>query len=79
MNRADVLRMAREAGIPDDNIPLLCHGRLETGVELLERFAQLVRNAALEEAAQLCDAECDNWDNERPIRLCANMIRIRKS
>ena len=42
MNRDDVLRMAREAGIPDDNIPRLCHGRLETGVELLERFADLV-------------------------------------
>lgn len=45
----------------------------------LQAFAQLVRNAALEDAAQLCDAECDNWDNERPIRLCANLIRIRKS
>lgn len=42
MTNNDVLRMAREAGIPDDNIPSLCHGRLETGVELLERFAALV-------------------------------------
>ena len=48
-------------------------------LEAAEKELQLVRNAALEEAAQVCDLECDNWDNERPIRLCANLIRIRKS
>lgn len=48
-------------------------------LEAAEKEIQLVRNAALEEAAQVCDLECDNWANERPIRLCANLIRIRKS
>lgn len=79
MNRADVLRMARETGIPDDNIPLLCHGRLETGVELLERFAQLVRNAALEEAAKVCEV---NHHTVRPSLdsfECAAGIRSLKS
>ena len=48
-------------------------------LEAAEKEIRLARNAALEEAAQVCDLECDNWDNERPIRLCANLIRIRKS
>lgn len=56
MSRDDVLRMAREAGMPDDNIPRLCHGRLETGVELLERFAALVAAAEREECAVVAES-----------------------
>lgn len=56
MTRDDVLRMAREAGIPDDNITSLCHGRLETGIELLERFAALVAADAREECAVVAEA-----------------------
>ena len=33
------------------------------------------RSKALEEAAMVCEKECDNWDEERPLRVCAKAIR----
>jgi len=33
------------------------------------------RVKALEDAAVICESEYDNWDNERPLRLCVNEIR----
>jgi len=44
-------------------------------LEELQRFAHLVRNSTLEEAAAECEKEYDNWDNERPLRICATAIR----
>ena len=41
----------------------------------IKRFAELVRAEALEDAAKVCEAEYDNWDNERPLRICATAIR----
>ena len=41
----------------------------------IQRFAELVRAEALEDAAKVCEAEYDNWDNERPLRICATAIR----
>ena len=29
----------------------------------------------LEEAAKECDKECDNWDEDRPLRIVAAAIR----
>ena len=29
----------------------------------------------LEQAAQVCESEYENWDNERPLRICATEIR----
>lgn len=74
MTRDDVLRMAREAGIPDDNIPSLCHGRLETGVELLERFAALV--AADARAARIV-AQTEN--EALKARLAASGVAERRA
>ena len=51
MTREEIIKLAREAGIPDDNIPALAWGRLETGRELLERFAALVAAAEREQCA----------------------------
>ena len=48
------------------------------GQEFLQRFAELVRNEALEKAAFECEKECDNWDNETPLRICAKAIRSLK-
>ena len=55
MTRTEIVALAREAGIPDDNIPALAWGRLETGKELLERFATLV--AAVERKIVLKEIE----------------------
>jgi len=57
MTRDEVIRLAKEAGIPDDNIPSLAWGRLETGAQLLERFAALVASAAADRARQEYERE----------------------
>jgi hypothetical protein len=57
MNRDDIIRMAREAGI----------GWLERaeGVsEFLERFANLVAAAEREACAKVCEAECIGFAND---------------
>lgn len=59
MTSDEVIRLAKEAGIPDDNIPSLAWGRLETGAQLLERFAALVAAAEREACAADCDAAAD--------------------
>lgn len=63
MIRDQIIAMAREAGIPDDNIPGLAWGRLETGMQLLERFAALIAAAERERCAQVADA----WDHDKRI------------
>ena len=40
-----------------------------------DEFLAAARVAALEEAAKVCESEYDNWDNERPLRICATAIR----
>ena len=75
MNRDDIIRMAREAGIPlDPKHPgwLLPH---------LERFAALVAAAEREECAKACEEKREEWgwdnDGELAARDCANAIRAR--
>jgi len=38
-------------------------------------YGALCRKQALEEAAKACESGYDNWDNERPLRICATAIR----
>jgi len=42
MTEEKIIEMAKESGIPIANIPNLAFGRLESGVELLKTFAELV-------------------------------------
>lgn len=53
----DIIALATEAGIPQGNLLALSHGRLETGAELLERFAAIVatkeRNRIADEAKSI--------------------------
>lgn len=54
MTRDEIIAIAHEAGIPQDNISALAYGCKETGAELLERFAAMVatkeRNRIADEA-----------------------------
>ena len=58
MNRDDIIRMAREAGIskPWDQEPV------QWGT--LERFAALVAAAEREACAKVCEAECIGFAND---------------
>lgn len=73
MNKS-VIELAKQSGFWQEHINTwMCH------TSDIEVFAQAIRNAVLEEAAMICESEYDNWDNERPLRLCVNVIRMRKS
>ena len=83
MTRDEAIRLAREAGIPDDNIPALAWGRLETGAQLLERFAALVAAAEREECAKVCEEigglfQSDS-EAQKTSELCSIAIRARGS
>ena len=79
MNREDIIRMAREAGLhiaTDVNwMPII-------GLEYAEKFAALVASAEREACAKVCEAmeekaegtECCKWPT--PID-CAHAIRAR--
>jgi hypothetical protein len=57
MNRNDIIRMAREAGLCDEE------GRDSDSIVItsyLERFANLVAAAEREECAKVCDAKVDD-------------------
>ncbi len=66
--------------MPEPTITL--HGKTKGGklseqkLELYdaEKMKQYGRDL-LEEAAKECDRECDNWDEERPLRIAATAIR----
>ena len=64
MTQEEIMDMARESGMPINNIAMLTVGRLETGIELLERFAALV--AAKEREACAAVAEKTVCDTHIP-------------
>ena len=65
MNREDIIRMAREAGLPSSE---LYHGNLE-------RFAALVAAAEREACARVCEAtQHSEYDGHAE---CAAAIRTR--
>jgi len=54
MSPNDITRLACEAGIPAENVAGLASGRLETGQELLAKFAELVATAATTKERERC-------------------------
>ncbi len=79
MTADDILRIAREAGIPDENIASLALGRCETGKELLKRFAGLVAAAEREACAQIVEKNAELCVTNRAIHdvLHASAVAIR--
>ena len=76
MTRYEIISMATEAGIPQGNLLALSHGRLETGAELLERFAALVAAKEREACAALCESRHENGNYKYDHRdECAQAIR----
>lgn len=80
MNRDDIIRMAREAGIRD------CTCNADLGC--LKRFAALVAAAEREACAQVCEAQENRVVRQHPARIefdpdslmarkCAAVIRTR--
>ena len=84
MNREDIIRMAREAGLEDWAV----YGRIESKQEILERFANLVASAEREACAKACEAQRDAKVECHPARIefsdnfmalrCAAIIRARR-
>lgn len=86
MNREDIIRMAREAGLT------VCRDEWVFGA-MLERFAALVAETEREACAKVCEEEASrakwNWDNdisgnqpfwnggEQLASSCAAVIRAR--
>jgi len=71
MNRDDIIRMAREAGIrPIDEFA----GAWITYDEPIERFAALVAAAEREACAKVCD---DLWQEDKTAYDCREAIRAR--
>jgi hypothetical protein len=60
MTRDEIIEMARQAGIPNANIPSLAFGQVETGLKLLEAFAKLVAAKEREACAKMAD-EYATW------------------
>jgi len=55
MTQDEIIEMAKESGIPIANVPNLAFGRLESGVELLKTFAELVAQHEREACAKEAD------------------------
>ena len=68
MNREDIIRMAREAGIKNDCDGIWCEA------DQLERFAALVAAAEREACADICDQHASI---EGIAQRCAAEIRAR--
>jgi hypothetical protein len=88
MNRADIIRMAQDAGIPIEIdragrpsmlVIIKEGGTYLRGLDDLERFAKLVAAAEREACAKVCDARYmgDNNREDMEARRCAAAIRAR--
>ena len=75
MNREDIIKLAREAGIYMGGHPM---NPLNVYLGDLERFAKLVAAAEREACAKVCDARCiaDGWEGFYADE-CAAEIRAR--
>jgi hypothetical protein len=71
MNQADIIRMAREAGLAD-----ACW-ESEISFLLLKRFAALVAAAEREECAKECEHTAVRMGSEWMAHHCAAAIRAR--
>ena len=74
-----VIVWAREAGIPDANIPLIAVGRLETGAELLLAVAALAYEAGRKDENKACAEEAGYYAaNSGTARNILDAIRARR-
>ena len=72
MTKKDIIRMAREVGLP--------HWYETEGVVnegLLIKFANLVAKQEREKCAQICDKEVEQWKYDADVVDCAIAIRAR--
>ena len=76
MNSADIIRMAREAGLAEPYHPFNPWGASQ---EALERFAALVAAAEREACAKVCESRFmgDMTREDMEARRCAAAIRAR--
>lgn len=87
MNREDIIRMAREAGMEQDGDNFFSPGHEEIDVHItdLERFAALVAAAEREACAKVCESLSLEWEDQPNIAQaelatmmdCALAIRAR--
>jgi len=77
MNREDIIRMAKEAGLNDPHAVIHAYCELKlTGH--LERFAALVAAAEREACAKVCEDIDTEYEGEDVLATwCANAIRAR--
>lgn len=68
MNSEDVIRMARQAGVPEYDDDDCEYGtRFDAGIYALERFAELVAAAEREACAKLCEKISAEWAERFPV------------
>ena len=82
MNRDDIIRMAREAGLVSNQFAYGGYSAAHTDwvAAKLERFAALVAAAEREACAQVCEAQIEEWVDDRPryaVSECVVAIRAR--
>jgi hypothetical protein len=63
MNREDIIRMAREAGLDDPHAVVHAYCELKL-TDHLERFAALVAAAEREACAKVVEDYCGAWDDK---------------
>ncbi len=63
MNREDIIRMAKEAGLDDPHAVVHAYCELKL-TDHLERFAALVAAAEREACAKVVEDYCGAWDDE---------------
>jgi len=83
MSIVEFMQAAKKAITTSVTFPeVLCHTKdydeQYTKEQLVEYGIQCAAKAVLverERCAVICEKEYDNWDNERPLRICATLIR----
>jgi len=81
MNREDIIRMAREAGMEQDgdNFFSPSHEEIDVHITDLERFAALVAAAEREACAKVCDEMASRDTLSNYYKVAANAIRARSN
>ena len=77
MNRQDIIRMAKEAGLDLDGDNIFSpksDPQVDVHIADLEVFAALVASAEREACAKVCD---DLWEDDGTAYECAEAIRAR--
>lgn len=76
MTKDQVIQMAREAGMQQRHNTPAEWWCWEASIERLAVLAYAQGQRDMREAAAVvCEKECDNWDEERPLRFAVTSIR----